>query len=104
MPDHAEPAALRDVALLLRDGDDVAVATQDLAEGRTLRHADGELTVAGPVPRSHKIALRDLAAGAQIHKYGQVIGRATVAIRAGEHVHAHNLGMDAVEHDYEFGT
>jgi altronate hydrolase len=104
MPDRAEPTALRNVALLLRDGDDVAVATEDLAEGRPLRHDDGDLTVATPVPRGHKIALRDLATGAQIHKYGQVIGRATVPIRAGEHVHAHNLGMDAVEHDYEFGT
>ncbi len=101
MPDHAD---LRDVALLLRDGDDVAVATEDLAEGRTLRHADGVLTVTGPVPRGHKIALRDLPAGTRIHKYGQVIGRATAAIRAGDHVHAHNLGMDAVDHDYEFGT
>lgn len=33
MPDRAEPAALRNVALLLRDGDDVAVATEDLAGG-----------------------------------------------------------------------
>ncbi|GIE86018.1 UxaA family hydrolase [Actinoplanes regularis] len=101
MSEHAD---LRDVALLLRDGDDVAVATEDLAEGRTLRHARGVLTVAGRVPRGHKIALRDLAAGTRIHKYGQVIGQATAVIRAGDHVHAHNLGMDAVDHDYEFGT
>ncbi|GIF08438.1 D-galactarate dehydratase [Actinoplanes siamensis] len=92
------------MALLLRDRDDVAVATRKLAGGLTLRHAGGELTVAAPVPSGHKIAVRDLPAGAQIHKYGQVIGRATAPIRAGEHVHAHNLGMDAVEQDYEFGT
>ncbi|WIM93439.1 altronate dehydratase family protein [Actinoplanes oblitus] len=104
MPDHAEPADLRDVALLLRTGDDVAVATRDLAEGRVLRHDGGDLTVVTPVPRGHKIALRDLAEGARVHKYGQVIGRATTSIRAGEQVHAHNLGMDAVERDYEFGT
>ncbi|KUL21497.1 UxaA family hydrolase [Actinoplanes awajinensis] len=101
MPD---PAELREVALLLRDGDDVAVATQDLAEGRALRHAGADLTIGTPVPRGHKVALRDLPTGAQIHKYGQVIGRATAPIRAGDHVHAHNLGMDAVAHDYEFGT
>ncbi|WP_189330802.1 UxaA family hydrolase [Actinoplanes ianthinogenes] len=98
MPDLAE------VALLLRRGDDVAVATRDLTEGLVLRHDGGDLTVRTAVPRGHKIALRDLAEGAQIHKYGQVIGRATTAVRAGEQVHAHNLGMDAVEHDYEFGT
>jgi altronate hydrolase len=74
--------------LILRDGDDVGVATAD---------GDG-------VPRGHKVALRELGAGDRVLKYGQVIGRATRPIRRGEHVHTHNLGMDTVEHDYEFGT
>jgi altronate hydrolase len=74
--------------LLLNPDDDVAV---------TLRDADG-------VPQGHKIAVRDIEAGAEVHKYGQVIGRATAPIRAGEHVHTHNLAFEAVEHTYEFGT
>ncbi|AEV85548.1 galactarate dehydratase [Actinoplanes sp. SE50] len=100
----AEAVALHEVALLLRAGDDVAVATRDLTAGETFHHAGAALIAVTAVPRGHKIALRGLAAGTQVHKYGQVIGRATEAIRAGEHVHAHNLGMDAVEHDYEFAT
>nr|MBA2413652.1 UxaA family hydrolase [Burkholderiaceae bacterium] len=35
----------------------------------------------------------DLPAGTLVHKYGQVIGRSTVDIRGGEHVHVHNLAM-----------
>lgn len=61
--------------LTLAPGDDVGVV---LDEG-------------GPVPRGHKVALRDIADGAPVRKYGQVIGAATEPIRAGDHVHTHNL-------------
>jgi len=44
-----------------------------------------------PIALCHKFALRDIAAGEPIIKYGESIGRATRAIRAGEHVHVHNL-------------
>ena len=39
----------------------------------------------------HKYAIRDIAEGENIIKYGQPIGHATQAIKAGEHVHTHNL-------------
>ncbi|GIF11661.1 UxaA family hydrolase [Actinoplanes teichomyceticus] len=97
-------AELTDHALLLSPGDDVAVATRDLAPGLALRHGDTLLTIATEVPRSHKFAVRELPAGARVHKYGQSIGRTTADVRPGEHVHAHNLGMDDVQHRYEFGT
>jgi altronate dehydratase len=44
-----------------------------------------------PIPAGHKIALRALPAGSVVTKYGEPIGVTTVDIRAGEHVHAHNL-------------
>jgi altronate dehydratase small subunit len=43
------------------------------------------------IPTGHKIALRAVAAGALVHKYGQPIGRASAAIVPGEHVHVHNV-------------
>ena len=43
------------------------------------------------VPRGHKFALRDIAAGENIIKYGMPIGRATCAVRKGEHVHTNNM-------------
>lgn len=39
----------------------------------------------------HKYALRDIAEGEDIIKYGNSIGHATVAIKKGEHVHTHNV-------------
>ncbi|SHN48096.1 UxaA family hydrolase [Cryptosporangium aurantiacum] len=75
--------------LRLARTDDVAVVLDPLAAGEV---ADG-LVAREPVPAGHKIALRDLAPGAPIHKYGHVIGVATAAITAGDHVHVHNVGM-----------
>ena len=39
----------------------------------------------------HKHALRDIAAGENIIKYGNPIGHAICDIKAGEHVHTHNM-------------
>ena len=39
----------------------------------------------------HKYAVRDIKAGENIIKYGSPIGHATVDIKAGEHVHTHNV-------------
>lgn len=96
---------LENCTLRLADGDEVAVATRDLAPGTVLETGEGPaLEVRANVPRGHKIALTDVPAGAPVHKYGQSIGRALTGIRRGEHVHTHNLGMDQVKQDYEFGT
>lgn len=43
-----------------------------------------------PLPFGHKVALRAIAAGGPVIKYGVVIGTATAAIATGEHVHVHN--------------
>lgn len=50
------------------------------------------LTDNNPVaPRGHKIALRNIAKGEPVVKYGFPIGRATQDIAEGEWVHSHNL-------------
>ena len=48
-------------------------------------------TPRGSVSAGHKIALCDIPKGAAVVKYGYPIGVATEAIKAGEHVHTHNL-------------
>lgn len=53
------------------------------------RLSDGRAVDAG-IPFGHKVALVAIDRGGEIVKYGVVIGRATSAIRAGEHVHVHN--------------
>ncbi len=52
----------------------------------------------------HKYALRDIASGEDVVKYGMPIGHATRPIRTGEHVHVHNLATnlrDALAYRYE---
>ena len=44
-----------------------------------------------PIPRGHKFALRDIACGEAIIKYGCTIGTATAFIPAGSWVHTHNV-------------
>lgn len=101
----SDPAPTRPDLLLLRDGDDVAVATCDLAPGDLAAPATGPgVAVRDRVPRGHKVATRDLARGAPVRKYGQVIGVATADITAGEHVHVHNLGFEEGERRHEVGT
>ena len=89
-------------ALALRQGDDVAVALGDLVPGDLVASGPSPgVVVRTAVPAGHKVALRDLPAGAQLHKYGEVIGAATVPIEAGDHVHVHNLAFvpSAVAHE-----
>jgi len=50
----------------------------------------GGMELAPGVPFGHKVALRAIARGEPVIKYGVAIGHATCDIAAGEHVHVHN--------------
>ena len=51
----------------------------------------------------HKYALRDIAKGEDVIKYGNPIGHATEDIKKDEHVHTHNMKTNlAGELAYEF--
>ncbi len=76
--------------ILLAPDDDVVVARVALEAGTPL---DGALVTHEAIAAGHKVALRAIAAGQPVRKYGQVIGVATSFIRAGAHVHVHNIGM-----------
>ena len=71
--------------------DDVAIALRDLGAGERVVLDGVAIDLADAVPRSHKFALRSVSPGEPIRKYGQVIGRATMPIARGAHVHTHNL-------------
>jgi (2R)-sulfolactate sulfo-lyase subunit alpha len=43
------------------------------------------------VPIGHKLAIKDLERGDTVIKYGVDIGRTIAPIRAGEHLHIHNV-------------
>lgn len=79
--------------VVLSDDDAVAVARRPIAKGTEIQEIG--LTALEDIPSGHKVARRDIASGAPVLKYGQVIGIASRAIRAGEHVHTHNVEMPA---------
>jgi altronate hydrolase len=79
--------------ILLSDLDNVAVARCPLEPGQTHTVAGGPVRVQVAVPAGHKLAVRAIAAGALVLKYGQTIGVAMRDIAVGEHVHMHNVAM-----------
>jgi len=80
-------------AVVLHPADDVAVALRPLEPGPiSLRSGDAKtFEVRAAIPLGHKFALRDIPVGADVRKYGEVIGIATTAIARGTHVHVQNL-------------
>ena len=93
----AQPPA-RPAALLLDERDTAAVALVPLESGTEVEIRRGGRTVTvvtdGFIPFGHKVAVASMAAGAPVVKYGEVIGFATTDIRAGQHVHVHNVRSD----------
>lgn len=77
--------------------DNVGVAVIDIKPGQNAKGAalDGgavaDIAARETIPLGHKIALRDFRTGETIIKYGEDIGKVVAPIRAGEHVHVHNL-------------
>lgn len=78
----------------MHEEDDVATALVALQKGLVVVGEGGSFSVRleEDIPFGHKFAVRSLAAGELVHKYGQVIGQATQDIRQGEHVHVQNVG------------
>jgi altronate hydrolase len=98
------PVPLDEVAVLLHADDEVAVAKQPLLPRTTLTTSVGEVKVTAMIPPGHKFAIREVAEGEPVHKYGQIIGFATESIKIGNHVHSHNLavGEGQLTLDYAF--
>lgn len=77
--------------------DNICVVAQRLEAGVQIQVAGEDVTVANTLPIGHKIAVRPIAAGETVLKYGAPIGSATVAIAQGDYVHTHNLQSDYIQ-------
>src|SRR5258708_23731848 len=91
---------LSDKAIILREGDDVAVLTQPLTSGSELNGAAVSLRLTSEIPSGHKVALTSIKKGHAVHKYGQIIGYATANIAPGDWIHSHNMHNGRVGLDY----
>lgn len=92
----------RDAARVIRlnPADDVVISLHQLVSGTVLSNEG--VTVSGLIPPGHKVATRAIETGEAVHRYGQIIGFASQPIRAGQHVHTHNLAMGDFARDYAY--
>ncbi len=88
-------------AIAIDPSDDVAVVVGDVSADQAIEvqsTAGTEKVIARQsIPAGHKIALREIAAGQPVTKYGEKIGHATEDIHIGDHVHLHNLASDRMK-------
>src|ERR1700726_3036565 len=85
----------------LHPDDGVLIARSSIPVGMLV--AEGVTTVER-IPAGHKVAIRPMAGGEPIRRYGQIIGFATAPIAPGQHVHTQNCGMGDFAKDYAFGV
>jgi altronate dehydratase small subunit len=85
-------------AFQLHSNDNVATLLDDAGGVVQIVGARPEqIQLLEPISRGHKVALKDIAAGQAVVKFGVSIGRATQPIRRGAWVHLHNLASDLDE-------
>ncbi len=87
----------------IHPADNVVIARRQLLGG-TVVADENSLVTTGLVPPGHKLATRPIAPGEAVRRYNQVIGHATQAITAGQHVHTHNLAFSSFERQHEPGA
>ncbi len=77
--------------------DTVGVAVVDITAGTQCAGRDlssnqpQQAKATQDIPLGHKLALKDFAVGDTVIKYGNDIGKVVQPIKAGQHVHVHNL-------------
>jgi altronate hydrolase len=85
----------------LHPDDSVVIARAALLPG--VEVAPGVIA-AERIPAGHKVAVKPVAAGEPVMRYGQIIGFATQPIAPGQHVHVQNIGMGEFSKDYAYGA
>lgn len=81
--------------------DNVAMALTEIPPGVEIEEG---VVSREPIPRGHKIAVKAIALGDPIRKYGQIIGFASKPIQAGEHVHVQNVAIHPFDREYAIGA
>lgn len=86
---------MRSDAILIHDKDNVAVALRDIHQNEEIvvgkENGSFRMKVSETIPFGHKFAVRYLEKDVTVIKYGEIIGRTTVAIPSGAHAHIHNI-------------
>ncbi len=90
-------------ALLMDEQDNVVTCVSAVSKGSQTIYQKGvgvcTLTSEDDIPYCHKAALEDLPQGAEVRKYGEMIGQATAPVAKGHWVSHENIV--SVPRDYE---
>lgn len=82
-------------AMIIDLKDTGAVAIEPIAKGEDVNYKVGDevktIKALNDVQIYHKLAIKDMAKGEPVVKYGEHIGLAANDIKIGEHVHRHNV-------------
>ena len=83
-------------ALIIDDQDNVIVAIEPISKDAEVTYVtkagnEKSLKAIEDVTIYHKIAAKDIEKGSPVVKYGEHIGIAATDIKAGSHVHVHNV-------------
>jgi altronate dehydratase small subunit len=88
-------SAMKIDAIQLKEKDNVATALRNLAACEEavvgILEETKKVSLGEAIPNGHKFAVKNIRKGQDILKYGEVIGRATAAIAAGNHAHVQNI-------------
>jgi hypothetical protein len=91
------PAQATDARLiLLSPQDNCLIAGARLEAGETVEIEGARVTLAKTIDLAHKIARFDLKTDDKVLRYGAIIGHVTADVKAGEHLHTHNLESDYI--------
>ncbi|HYE56984.1 MAG TPA: altronate dehydratase family protein, partial [Rhodothermales bacterium] len=104
MPPVAPAVGQAPALVRVHEADNVAVAVTPIPASTRVSVGGVEVEAQSEIPFGHKVALRPIAAGEGVVKYGHRLGSATEAIAPGAHVHTHNLRTDlsdALSYTYE---
>ncbi len=85
--------------IVLNQNDNVGVSQFIIPEKTKI--AGQDISTIDPIPFGHKVCLKSINKGDPIIKYDQIIGFASKDIRAGEHVHSHNLEFREFKRDFK---
>ncbi len=95
-----KPAGSPPRTLRLNPRDNVIVAVDAIDAGTAVE----AVMARSRVPRGHKLATAEIAKGAPVFKFGQIIGFASLDIAPGDHIHTHNCGFAPFDRDYAFAA
>ncbi len=90
---------MSNIDFVVHDADDSVgvVVVEGVQAGQKLRgwvmdqDRSLEFDVLDAIPIGHKLAIRDLAEGDTVIKYGVDIGKVVKPIKKGQHLHVHNV-------------